>query len=644
MISSDRTTFEKDSNARHRMEAYAEAVGTLDIVIFTLARYRFSEVREGPLTLHPTRSIFRILYGLDVLRMRSLRGPFDVVTVQDPFEIGLVGLIISKLRRIPLHVQIHTDLFSPAFREHSFVNRSRLLMARLVLKNAARVRVVSDRIKNDVERRVPEATRKHVSVLPIYVDTAKFKQAKAPPELVSRFKNYKKKVLVVARLESEKNVALAIRSFAEGAPKDACLIIIGEGRQRAGLERLAKELGVSERTFFEGRRDPTPYYPFSDLLIVPSLYEGYGMVIIEALSASVPVLSDDVGIAPGAGAFIAEPSHFAREIRNLLAARPQATLLSYPYSSWESYVSAWRNDVAACLPITRRFAAFTEKKPLIGFIGQGFIGKNYADDFERRGYSTVRYSLEEPYRENKERVKECDITFIAVPTPTTPQGFDISILRSTLRGVGKGKVAVIKSTIVPGSTMRLQEEFPDIILLYSPEFLSEATASYDAAHPFSNIVGIPVESPKYLLAAEAILSVLPEAPFAQICSSTEAEIVKYSHNASAYAQIIMFNIMYDIARTERLAWDNIAAALKADPMISSRYSNPIHKTGRGAGGHCFIKDVAALREIYERIVPEDKAGSTFLRSLEGKNIDLLTTSNKDLDLLRGVYGDAPRVV
>ena len=48
----------------------------------------------------------------------------------------------------------------------------------------------------------------------------------------------------------------------------------------------------------------------------------------------------------------------------------------------------------------------------IGFIGQGFIGKSYADDMERRGYTTVRYALEEPYKNNKEKIKECDIVFI----------------------------------------------------------------------------------------------------------------------------------------------------------------------------------------------------------------------------------------
>ena len=65
----------------------------------------------------------------------------------------------------------------------------------------------------------------------------------------------------------------------------------------------------------------------------------------------------------------------------------------------------------------------------IGFIGQGWIGKHYADEFQARMYDVIRYSLEEPYIQNKERIKECEVVFIAVPTPTTPEGFDDSIVR-----------------------------------------------------------------------------------------------------------------------------------------------------------------------------------------------------------------------
>ena len=60
----------------------------------------------------------------------------------------------------------------------------------------------------------------------------------------------------------------------------------------------------------------------------------------------------------------------------------------------------------------------------IGFIGQGWIGKNYADEFERRGFNIVRYSLDEEHKHNGDAIAECDVVFIAVPTPSTIEGFD----------------------------------------------------------------------------------------------------------------------------------------------------------------------------------------------------------------------------
>ncbi len=96
----------------------------------------------------------------------------------------------------------------------------------------------------------------------------------------------------------------------------------------------------------------------------------------------------------------------------------------------------------------------------IGFIGQGWIGKNYADDFERRGFSVTRYGLEGVFVHNREAIKKCDIVFIAVPTPTTPSGFDYSIVEEAVSLVGEGKIAVIKSTVLPGTTEEIQKKIP----------------------------------------------------------------------------------------------------------------------------------------------------------------------------------------
>ncbi len=278
------------------------------------------------------------------------------------------------------------------------------------------------------------------------------------------------------------------------------------------------------------------------------------------------------------------------------------------------------------------------KKPLTGFVGQGFVGGNYANDFEKRGYQVVRYSLEPKYISNKDKIADCDIVFVCVPTPTTPKGFDDSIVAEGISLVGKGKIAVVKSTLLPGTTKKLQKKFSDRIVLCSPEFLSVVTAAHDAAHPFSNIIGMPKRTPAFKAAAQKVMSTLAKAPFSLTCDSNEAEMIKYAHNANGYFQVILANILYDMANVQKCDWRVIQRAIEADPMISNRYSNPLHKSGRGAGGHCFIKDFAALRTLYIKLLPKDAEGVAALRALERKNMQLLVDSRKDIEILKGVYG------
>ena len=273
----------------------------------------------------------------------------------------------------------------------------------------------------------------------------------------------------------------------------------------------------------------------------------------------------------------------------------------------------------------------------IGFIGQGWIGKNYADDFERRGFDVVRYAIEKPYVKNKDAIADCDIVFIAVPTPTTPKGFDFSIVRSILKLIGKGKTAVVKSTLLPGTTEVLQKEYPEIYVVHSPEFLTEMTAAYDAANPLRNIIGLPINNKDFQRKAKEVLTVLPKATFELICYSREAEMIKYAGNCFLFTKVVFMNMLFDLSQKLNCDWHTIRDAMVADPRIGKSHMDPLHQSGRGAGGHCFIKDFAAFSRCYEELVA-DKPGIEALKSFEGKNNDLLIKSNKDLDLLEGVYG------
>lgn len=274
----------------------------------------------------------------------------------------------------------------------------------------------------------------------------------------------------------------------------------------------------------------------------------------------------------------------------------------------------------------------------IGFIGQGYIGKNYADDFEERGFAVVRYSLEDAYVGNKEKIKDCDIVFIAVPTPTTEKGADASIIKDALSLVGVGKTAVIKSTVAPGTTGTFALQFSDRYILHSPEFLSKATAAHDARHPNRNIIGVPVSDPTYRAKAEAVLKVLPPAPFSVIVNSTESEFLKYINNTFFYAKIVYMNVLYDLAEKLGCNWNSIRDAIAAEPWIGGMHIDPVHKSGRGAGGLCLIKDYAAFMRYYEQALGEDEEAMLLLSALERKNLSLLKSTGKDLETLKNIYG------
>lgn len=275
----------------------------------------------------------------------------------------------------------------------------------------------------------------------------------------------------------------------------------------------------------------------------------------------------------------------------------------------------------------------------IGCIGQGFVGKNIANDFENRGYSVVRYALEPEYALNRKEIASCDIVFIAVPTPTTPEGFDSSIVAEVTKLVGHGKIAVIKSTLLPGTTKRIQDDNPNIVVLFSPEFLCESTAAYDTAHPMFNIIGTPYDSAGHRKAAESVQHILPKSDHNFIVSANTAELFKYAHNVHGYLRVLLSNALYDLGNTIGADWGDVRALMNTDPMMSPYYNAPVHKTGRGAGGNCFIKDMASFSAFYREKLPYDASGIAFLQAAERKNLELLKESDKDQHLVRGVYGE-----
>lgn len=290
MISRDEKVLERGSVPYRRMQEYRTLFDDLKIVIM-----------RG--------NIFSFLMAFAIAgRIAKDMNKSDWVTSQDPFEAGIVALVISKVFGLKLQLQLHTDVFDPHFKRHSIMNKFRVFLAKALLPHADSVRVVSERIKHSLtEHRILNTEYSKVHVLPIFVDINQIKSQPIKFDLRERFPEFEKIIIIVARLEREKNISLALEAFQKilkNVPK-AGLVIFGTGSEESRLKNYAKKLGISDSVKFDGwTNDPVSAYKSANLLLVTSLYEGYGMNIIEALACGCPVVSNDVGIAADAGAVI----------------------------------------------------------------------------------------------------------------------------------------------------------------------------------------------------------------------------------------------------------------------------------------------------------------------------------------------------
>jgi len=226
-------------------------------------------------------------------------------------------------------------------------------------------------------------------------------------------------------------------------------------------------------------------------------------------------------------------------------------------------------------------------KKQIGIVGGGVVGMAVKAQYPEA-------KIFDKYRElnSWEEVSESEVIFICVPTPFDG-GCDISAVEETLKKLrnDKGKIAVIKSTVVPGTTEKLQEQYPDVPLLFNPEFLDDRTAREDFVRPDKQIVGYTKASKGV---ANEVLEMLPIAPFSKIMTATEAEIVKYMVNTYYATKVVFANQFYDICERTGVNFDEVRAAFESDRRVAPGNFDVWHGGFRGFGGKCLPKDLESL--------------------------------------------------
>jgi len=231
----------------------------------------------------------------------------------------------------------------------------------------------------------------------------------------------------------------------------------------------------------------------------------------------------------------------------------------------------------------------------IGVIGAGMVGGALIEYFKKQNRELCIYDKGKNFG-SMERVNQADLIFICVPTPfdKEKQSFDLTHVEESCNNISGNKIIVIKSTVLPGTTQKLQEKYPQHRFLFNPEFLTELTAQQNMDYPDRQIIGYTKQS--YTISKD-IMNLLPLAPFERIVPSAEAEMIKYFGNNWFALKVSFTNQMYDLCQKLGLNYDIIMESAAADKRIGRDHLKVIHNGYRGYGGKCLPKDIKALIEF-----------------------------------------------
>lgn len=228
----------------------------------------------------------------------------------------LLGFLPRWLRRAPLVATVHGHTYVGGVSRMALYCR----MDRAVLRRADSVVFVHhgmatmpgfDRV-DERRRRVIE------NGIPLASDSATSSATRASTfdEEIVRFCRRGAVVIgAVGRLSGEKGFDVMVRALAEVMRDrtDVVGLILGEGQQRATLERLVDNLGLRDRLLMPGyRNNAADYLRLFDMFALPSLTEGLPIVLLEAMEAGVPIVATRVGGVPsvlddGRGGLLVDP-------------------------------------------------------------------------------------------------------------------------------------------------------------------------------------------------------------------------------------------------------------------------------------------------------------------------------------------------
>lgn len=207
-------------------------------------------------------------------------GKIDIIHVHSSLWAGISASYIAKKYNVPLIITEHSSV-----KRSAYVKKSYLPSIIDSYRNADKIIVVGKGLKKEIEEL---SDRKDIEVIGNLVDLSLF-NVRSKKGCDDKFIFFS-----VAFLEGEKGLDTLIKAFAKGfKEKDARLVIGGDGSQKNWLKQIAKELLVEDQVTFTGalsREEVANYMNECDAFVLPSRYETFGVVYIEALASGKPII------------------------------------------------------------------------------------------------------------------------------------------------------------------------------------------------------------------------------------------------------------------------------------------------------------------------------------------------------------------
>ena len=269
------------------------------------------------------------------------------------------------------------------------------------------------------------------------------------------------------------------------------------------------------------------------------------------------------------------------------------------------------------------------------------MGSAVLNAYKLKGYNIHTYDVDTNKNPTcvsfEEFLHNATIIYVAVPTPMRNTGeCDTSIVESVVHDLcmtDEQKVIIIKSTVPPGTTEKLQRLYPNHYILFNPEFLTEANYLQDYLHQEVLVVGKSDTTPQHI--ADWVLDnqvgVVASVKFAKTVSATTAELLKYTANTFLATKVSFANELFDIATANGVVWDDLRALLIEDSRLGKTHWMVPGPDGlRGAGGSCFPKDLSALINHAKAL----EVPTPLLRSVWDRNT-IVDRPQRDWETLKG---------